>query len=408
MKSLWICFLCLSLSLNATVTTVIEKIKERSATSKSDSLVLLRRGAPLIVHQSEVACGGIDSMEMTKPFIGLAIALLLDEGRLPCLDLAVHTYYPEWNCAPYQSITLHHLLGNTSGLDNDNGYLCCSQEKNGCSRNSDFIAAILNSRLIHCPGTHFSNNSKALLLLIDIVEKASGQKFQDYLYKKLFAPLGIDNVSWNSGGIRDRLPQFHLSAWDLAKVGTLIANNGKWQCKPIISPRRLHEVLTPSQPFNPFFGLQWWLEFYDIAAWWDSDLLEQYCQEGISQKLISKLTALQGRVIHFSGQVYGSHIVKLRGTDLLATFGEEESIAQLIRETHCKGLPLAKFKTGKLKMASAHGREGQHLIIMPDQGLVAVRQRLIDRCPASACEDDFDDLPDLMEEIAKECDCYID
>lgn len=389
-------FLCLGMHLNASIGSVIDRIKMRSEMSQSDALVILRQGKPLIVHQPE-ACAGIDSMEMTKPLIGLAIALLLDEGRLPCLDMPIHAYYPLWNCDAYRGITLRHLLSNISGLDSSSLRQVTDHP----------VTEILNSHLLFLPGTRYYKNPRAIQLLTDIVKLAAGRDLSQYLYERLFEPLGITDISWRTGGTIDSLPQFQMSAWDLAKVGSLIADEGAFQGKQLIGKRWLNELFMPSQPFDPFFGLQWWLEFYDIAAWWDEELLTLYSQQCVSKEIIAKLTALEGRVVHFSGQVYGSHIVKLRGEDLIAYFEEGRLMTQIIEETRCKGLPLAKFKTGKLKMASAHGQGGQHLIIMPQQKLVAVRQKRLDTGLHSE-NLNFDDLPDLLEEIAKACDCYID
>ncbi len=390
MKLLFSIFLlCAGFTLEASENDLVNKIWIRSQALQSDSIVILHQDKPLLVYQSEES-PFVDTMEMTKPLIALAFALLLDEGRISCLDTPIHYYYPTWNLEPYKSITLRHLLSNTSGIDS----LCT------CQNLEDPTVELLSSTSFYQPGTCFYKNPNAIRLLVDIVKIVSGKELGSYLNGKLFDPLGIENIFWRSGGTIESLPQFQMSAWDLAKIGTLMANDGKWRCKEIISKRRLDELLAPSQGFSPFFGLQWWLEFHDIAVWWDEELLNEYSGRGISQPLIDKLKSLQGQVIHFSGQVYGSQIVKLCGDDL-TMFDNGRIIADLIKETHAKSLPMAKFKTGKLKMASAHGRGGQHLIIIPQHGLVAVRQRHIENKECSPAFD-FDDLPVMLEELTKQ------
>lgn len=367
----------------------MEKIKVRSLAQESDALVIMRHDRPLIQQEAQY-CGGLDSMELTKPIIALALALLVDEGRISCFDAPLYTFYPSWNVGYYKKITLRHLLSNTSGMAN--------QVNLGLYETP--LAAILNAPLFFVPGTKYYKNPSAMQLLIGIVKIVSGKELQEYLREKLFEPLAIENVCWrsaeaSSGG----LPQFKMSALDLAKIGSMIAGEGYYKGKQIVSKRWIKELLSPSQAFDPFFGMQWWLEFYDIAAWWDDELLQSYCENGISMHLIDLISDLQGRVINFSGQIYGSHIVKLRGLDLINFFDNGQLMAELILETSFHGLPLARFKPGKLKMISAHGRGGQHLIILPSEGLVAVRQRHVDYqhfCP----QFDFDDLPDLLAELA--------
>lgn len=59
----------------------------------------------------------------------------------------------------------------------------------------------------HKPGTFYTYNSLGTYMLSAIVQKVTGEKVVDYLYPRLFRPLGIVNARWqespqgiNTGG----------------------------------------------------------------------------------------------------------------------------------------------------------------------------------------------------------------
>jgi CubicO group peptidase (beta-lactamase class C family) len=56
---------------------------------------------------------------------------------------------------------------------------------------------------------------------------------------------------------------------DLARFGLLILNMGHWNGHPVISSSSVAELMRPSQPLNPAYGLLWWLnnsESYMVPA----------------------------------------------------------------------------------------------------------------------------------------------
>ena len=347
-------------------------------------------------HSSE-NCPEFDSYEISKSFIGLALALLQDEGKIPCFDVPVHHYFPLWNKKGYNEITIRHLLNNTSGLaPNVPLPMECT----------DTLEALLRAPIFFKPGTRYQRNERALVLLLEIIKKESGKEFGNYLEGKLLGPLGVEVVSWRALENGSCIPNLVISAADLAKVGVLIANKGMWGNQRLLSERAYKEMFSPSQCFDPFFGLQWWMEFHDIAVWWDESLLKAYECAGISYEIVERLRGLSGRVVHIGGLVCGTSVKRVWGTELCQIFGSKAMLDYFVKEVRCHSLPFGRFKTGSVKAISARGKGGQQLVVLPQHQLVGVRQKAIRHTFDSV--DDFEDFTVLLEALAKECDCYID
>jgi CubicO group peptidase (beta-lactamase class C family) len=86
------------------------------------------------------------------------------------------------------------------------------------------------------PGSTFLYNSFGTYMCSAIVQKVTGQSVLDYLKPRLFGPLGIENPRW------DASPQgVNFGGWglfvrteDVAKLGLLYLNKGKWNGKQLV------------------------------------------------------------------------------------------------------------------------------------------------------------------------------
>ena len=73
-------------------------------------------------------------------------------------------------------------------------------------------------------------------LLAAIIQKTSGMTPLAFANKYLFDPLGISGAGWlaDPQGINNGSGLMYLTAWDMAKIGYLYLNNGKWKGKQIV------------------------------------------------------------------------------------------------------------------------------------------------------------------------------
>ncbi|MDH3493812.1 MAG: beta-lactamase family protein, partial [Acidobacteriota bacterium] len=120
---------------------------------------------------------------LTKPFTATAILLLTQQGILKTGD-QIGKFFDN---VPKDkaSITVHHLLTHTSGLRFDVG-----GRKDKWNRD-EVVKKIMESKPLSEPGEKFAYSNSGYLLLAAIVEKSSGQSYEEFLANNIFEPAGM-------------------------------------------------------------------------------------------------------------------------------------------------------------------------------------------------------------------------
>lgn len=310
-------------SLEGSVESVENQISQSAKQTGTDEIVIFRNGHEVYHYRSSNAPQSYDLKEMTGLFYSLAIGKLIDQRKIPCLDVRVGNLLSDYST----NTTLRQLLNHTSGL---------SQKKD-------------------------------LQILSRIIATISNKSTANFMGDEFFVPMDFKNTSWISENGDETLL---LSAEELAKVGWLLANNGQWHCKPLISSQWLDILKKPSQDKNPFWGQQIWLEHRDLLVYWDEPLLNLYWKAGMKQNFLCKLAELDGREIHMGGSVVQGNILRLWGRELNPDCYQ---IVELAVDTYFQNLPFGHFTPGPLKALIGWGGQGQQLIVLPEEKFVGVR-----------------------------------
>lgn len=151
---------------------------------------------------------------VSKTFTGMAILSLMEKGKLG-LDDPLQKYFPDF---PYLGITVSMLLNHRSGLPNYL-YFCDSliKDKSVFLTNDEVIRMMTEHKppTQYQPDRHFNYCNTNYLLLASIIEKASGQKYADYLQETFFTPLEMTNtfVADPSQAPRPHQTTSHLFSW---------------------------------------------------------------------------------------------------------------------------------------------------------------------------------------------------
>ena len=197
-----------------------------SAAIRPHSVMLLRHGKLIAQGSFKPYSSGYPHMmfSLSKSVTGMAVGIAMEEGLLS-LDEKVIDIFPEkggmLRSPRINSITVRHLLNMTSGIKFNEA---------GSYVEKDWVKAYLMSDCIFEPGSEFSYNSMNSYLLSAIVCKKSGMGLVDYLTPRLFAPLGINGVSWETCplGIEKGGWGLYLRIADMAKLGQLYLQGGRW------------------------------------------------------------------------------------------------------------------------------------------------------------------------------------
>lgn len=184
------------------ITAAMEK--HIAANEVSGVVALVLKDGKVAYHKamgkSDIAANkpmGTDTLfavaSMTKPVTGAAVMILVDEGKLS-LDDPISKYIPEFKDAtlksgekPRRELTIRDVVTHTSGLSGDQQNMGTLQEtaKKLAARPLEFQ-----------PGEKWSY-SPGLSVAGAVVEVVSKQPFDEFLTKRIFAPLGMQNTTFN-------------------------------------------------------------------------------------------------------------------------------------------------------------------------------------------------------------------
>ena len=177
---------------------------------------------------------------VSKTFTSLAVGFAVAEGKLKLTDKVLSFFPDEAPANPSENLKameIRHLLTMSSGHASDPTGLIRNKESN-------WVQAFLNSNIEEQPGTRMVYNSIGTYMLSAIVQKVTGEKVINYLYPRLFRPLGITGAIWdespqhiNTGGWG-----LHLKTEDLAKVGQFLLQKGEWQGKQLLPASWIEEA----------------------------------------------------------------------------------------------------------------------------------------------------------------------
>lgn len=196
---------------------------------------------------------------MCKSITGMAIGMLIEEEKLK-LDENIYDIFPDHINAFSKIfrpvITVENLLTMTSGV---------TFNESGIVSGNDWLGSFLNASVNGKPGTEFQYNSLNTYVLSAIVTKRTGETLTEYLTPRLFGPLGITKYYWETcpKGITKGGWGLFLCAEDMAKLGQLYLQRGKWHGQQLVSEYWI-EISTArhlkTQNDTYGYGYQLWME----------------------------------------------------------------------------------------------------------------------------------------------------
>jgi len=134
-----------------------------------------------------------DLASLTKVIATTTAIMKLYEADQIRLDDPVSRYIPAFAESEKGAVTIRHLLSHTGGLIPFRPYY----RDAGVSRSS-VIRDIMADSLIYEPGTESRYSDLGPIVLAFVIEKVSGESFEDYLRTNIFDPLGMTDTGFRS------------------------------------------------------------------------------------------------------------------------------------------------------------------------------------------------------------------
>lgn len=224
----------------------------RDAQATKTNAVIVMRDGKTIVEQywDSKPEQAIKVRSITKVLTALAIAALVEEGKIASLDEPLARWIPEWKKDARKAITLRHVLSHTTGLEPRFGDAELTSEP-------DAFRFVRSMQLADAPGTAYVYSNQALELASLVVQAETGGTLAAFVQKRIFTPLGIGDVTWSSdkAGHTHGYAGLELTARDVAKLGWMLCDGGRYGGKQIVAEKWLDEAARPSSPVSQVYGL---------------------------------------------------------------------------------------------------------------------------------------------------------
>jgi CubicO group peptidase (beta-lactamase class C family) len=198
------------------------------------------------------------SYSMCKSIVGMAIGLLVEEGKITT-DTNINNIFSTRK-GPLgflkKNVTVENLLNMSSGVEFGEA---------GAISGNDWRKEFLNSGFKFEPGTQFEYNSMNTYMLSAIVTEITGKSLFEFCKERIFDPMGIKRVYWES------CPQsitkggwgLFMRAEDMAKLGVLYLQKGKWNGEQIIPESWVYRStswqIETGKDDNEHYGYQLWI-----------------------------------------------------------------------------------------------------------------------------------------------------
>ncbi len=202
-----------------------------------------------------------------KSFTALLLGIAIDDGLVENLEQDVYSFFPKEKYPTihedYKKVKLKHLLDMASGLNADSDDWKTPGNAGQWMGKDEWVHYLLSIPLVEQPGKTWVYADINAALIGAIIEETSGMSLNAYAKKKVFDHLGIHKYYWHTNLADQTVAAgtLYLSTLDFAKLGVLVANNGKWANQQII-PETYIQTVIKSKKFNIyndwFYGMLWY------------------------------------------------------------------------------------------------------------------------------------------------------
>jgi CubicO group peptidase (beta-lactamase class C family) len=237
---------------------------------------LVLRGGRIVAQWGDVTRNDM-TFSVAKSYLALLAGIAFGDGRIDDLDrrLSATGLDDAFSGDQNESITWRHLLTQTSEWE---GTLFDRPDVVDHNRVVGLQTAEApkgTKRALKPPGTHWEYNDVRVNRLALSLMQVLDEELPAVLARRIMAPIGA-STTWRWHGYANASVMFRgkrmisvpggghwgggivVSALDHARVGLLVARDGRWDGRAILPTGWVKRMLAPSV-INPGYGFMWWL-----------------------------------------------------------------------------------------------------------------------------------------------------
>lgn len=346
---------------------------------------------------------------ITKQFTATAILQLKESGKLS-LDDTLHRWIPEY--ARAKSVTIRELLGQTTGIPN---YTEVNHFIKIASTRQPSFPAILElidkKPLEFKPGSKFTYSNTNYILLGEIVERASGVSWEDYIRMHIFSAAGMTQSGFISdesrlqpmatgyeigkGGVKVAPVLKSGWAWSAGAIVSTVDDMLAWDSAlfggKLINQNDLTAMLAPGKEAfskTSFYGYGWVIDSVDGHAriWHNGGTFGFLAANAVFPKDHMTVIVLQNAVTIVSPESTATRIFQafVPSQTITAAAGEDPAITARVRDW------LNRFETGNIDRAQLDAKMNSLLTaqaiedIKTQLGVLGAPQQLVYQGKTSA------------------------
>ncbi len=195
--------------------------------------------------------------------MSLLVGIAVDRGELAGTGMTLSDFFPDVRGTDKASVTIDHLLTMSPGWDwpemGDWG-----GRPFPMINSPNWVRFIFDRPMVAEPGTVMRYDSGSSHLLSAILQQVTGMPTSAYADARLFRPLGIDRYRWyaDSKGIVIGGFGLELCGPDLAKLGRLALDGGRWGDRPVVPSAWIEATTEPRLHTYDHIGSyasHWWV-----------------------------------------------------------------------------------------------------------------------------------------------------
>lgn len=211
------------------------------------------------------------SFSVAKSVTSLLVGAAIKDGYIKHLDDSLQKYIPELKGHDYGNVTVEQLISMTSGMDWNEDYSdphsdVAQMYLQPCDGKTSHILTYMKSLEAIKSGKHPWNYSTGETDLVGIlVQKATGMSLAEYLSKKIWKPMGMQNDAYwltdECSGLNIGGSGLSSCLCDYARLGLLMLNNGEINGESVVAEvwkKSATSILHPIDDKGNGYGYLWW------------------------------------------------------------------------------------------------------------------------------------------------------
>ncbi|MFD2566958.1 serine hydrolase domain-containing protein [Pseudotenacibaculum haliotis] len=208
-----------------------------------------------------------DLRSTSKSIRSILLGIALDKGFIDDVNDPISkylkTHQPKKKLDPRKAdITIANLITMSTGLECNDWDRKSKGQEDRVYKKKDWIQYTLDLPMVNNPGEVSNYCSMGVVILAEIISQASGMSIDEFADKYLFAPLGIENVSWGHTSEKKVIAsgkRLNMTPRDMAKIGQLILNKGMWKEARVVSQKWVEKSISPKTTITGInYGYLWW------------------------------------------------------------------------------------------------------------------------------------------------------